>query len=53
MVLGNLGLRSSAALSQRLFEIKSTMQTVPVNEWMLMGPLPPNGNPDREGVDPL
>jgi|GEM_PF-3312189 len=53
LVLGNLGLRSSAALSQRLFEIKSTMQTVPVNEWMLMGPLPPNGNPDREGVDPL
>jgi hypothetical protein len=53
LLLGNLGLRSSAALSQRLFEVTPTMQTVPVNEWMLMGPFPPNGNPDRDGLDPL
>ncbi len=53
LLLANLGLRSSAALAQRLFEIKPTMQTAPVNEWMLMGPFPPNGNPDRDGIDPL
>ena len=53
LVLANLGLRSSGALAQRLFEVKPTMQTVPVNEWMLMGPLPPIGNPDRDGLDPL
>ena len=53
IVLGNLGLRSSGSLAQRLFEVKPTMQTAPVNEWMLMGPFAPVGNPDRDGIDPL
>ncbi len=56
LVLANLGLRSSEALVQRLFEIKSVMPTTPVNEWMVMGPFPPAsehpGRPlDRDDLD--
>jgi len=53
ILLANLGLRGSEALTTRLFEIKATMPTVPVNEWMLMGPFPAVGDPDRDGIDPL
>ena len=41
LVLANLVMRSSEALTRRLFEVKPTMPTMPVNEWVVMGPFPP------------
>jgi len=51
LLLANLNLRSSNALVQRLCEIKPTMPTTPVNEWVVLGPIPPV-TPD-ENANPL
>lgn len=59
LLLANLGLRSSDALVERLCKIKPTMPTTPVNEWVVMGPVPPtvadeNANPlDRDDLGKL
>jgi hypothetical protein len=54
LLLANLGVRGSEALTRRLFEIKQTMPTAPVNEWVVLGPIPPwDGRNTDNGEDPL
>ncbi len=51
LILGNLGLRSSDDLADRLFEVKPAMTQMPVNEWVILGPFPPlEENPDTNPI---
>ena len=49
LLMANLSLRSSEALTRRLFEIKPTMTKIAVNEWMVLGPFPPSDNTQEIG----
>jgi hypothetical protein len=50
LLLGNLGLGASEALVARIFEVKPTMTQSPVNEWVILGPFPPQ---EENPPDPL
>ena len=50
LLLTNLGVESSPALAKSIFEGKRKMPFYPVEKWMLLGPIPPPGNPDTDPV---
>ncbi|MDD5704386.1 MAG: hypothetical protein PHR35_00560 [Kiritimatiellae bacterium] len=51
LLLANLNIRGSVALTKRLFEVKRTVTSVPVNEWVVLGPVPPTGEKDADYMD--
>lgn len=54
LILTNLGVDSSPALSQRLFSISRAIGFTPVNAWVMLGPIPPaDGLNSDAGGDPL